>query len=85
MIKINPSGLTKEMIEKAMACQTAEELMALAKAEGIELTKDEAEAYLVEMEDVELADEELQQVAGGKCWVEKCPAKGDKTSIYSVS
>ena len=34
--------LTKEQVAKAMACKTAEELMAMAKAEGIELTKEEA-------------------------------------------
>ena len=44
MAKINMNELPKEQIQKAMACETAEELMALAKAEGIELTKEEAEA-----------------------------------------
>ena len=38
----NKIVVTKEQIQKAMACETAEELMALAKAEGIELTKEEA-------------------------------------------
>ena len=33
MANINKNELTKEQIEKAMACETAEELMALAKAE----------------------------------------------------
>ena len=37
-----------------MHCKNAEELMALAESEGISLTKEEAEAYLAEMEDVEL-------------------------------
>ena len=37
-----------------MHCKNAEELMALAESEGITLTKEEAEAYLAEMEDVEL-------------------------------
>ena len=41
---INKDVLTKEQIAKAMSCETAEELMALAKAEGVELTKEEAEA-----------------------------------------
>ena len=57
--------LTKEQVAKAMACKTAEELMAMAKAEGIELTKEEAEAYLAEMDDVELDSDTLKQVAGG--------------------
>ena len=49
--------------------------MELAKAEGIEMTKDEAEAYLAEMGDVELTDEELQQAAGGVCWNLRCQDK----------
>ena len=57
--------LTKEQVAKAMACKTAEELMAMAKAEGIELTKEEAEAYMAEMDDVELDSDTLKQVAGG--------------------
>ena len=32
--KVDISELTKEQIAKAMACETAEELMALAKAGG---------------------------------------------------
>ena len=46
MAKINSNELTKEQIEKALACETAEELMELARREGYELTKDEAEAYI---------------------------------------
>lgn len=57
--------LTKEQIQKAMTCETAEELIVLAKAEGIELTKEEANAYMAEMEDVELDSDTLKQVAGG--------------------
>jgi ribosomal protein L12E/L44/L45/RPP1/RPP2 len=62
---INKSELTKEMIEKAMQCETADELIALAKAEGITLTKEEAEAYLAELEDFELDEGMLKNVAGG--------------------
>ena len=65
---INKNELTKEMIAKAMQCETAEDLIALAKAEGIDLTKEEAEAYMAELADVELDEEVLQKVAGGKCW-----------------
>ncbi len=67
-MKFNGKELSKKIIEKALACKTAEELMATAKAEGINLTKAEAEAYLSEMADVELTDEELKQAAGGYCW-----------------
>ncbi|MBP3812417.1 MAG: hypothetical protein J6E49_04815 [Acidaminococcaceae bacterium] len=62
---INKNELTKEQIAKAMACETAEELMELAKAEGIELTKEEAEAYMAELEDFELDEATMKNVAGG--------------------
>ena len=66
---INKNELTKEMVAKAMKCETAEDLSALVKAEGIDITKEEAEAYLAERDDVELDDTALQQVAGGTCSV----------------
>ena len=79
---INKNEITKEMLEKAMKCETAEELMTLAKSEGFEITKDEAEAYLAELADVELDDKALKNVAGGACWnclddcgVDTCPCR----------
>ena len=69
-MSINKNELTKEQIQKAMACETAEELMALAKAEGMELTKEEAEAYLTELSDFELDSEALTKVAGGRCYTD---------------
>jgi predicted DNA-binding protein len=68
MRKINMNELTKEQIQKAMACESVEELIELAKAVGVELTKEEAEAYMAEMEDVELDSDALKQVAGGLCY-----------------
>ena len=62
---IDKSKLTKDMLEKAMKCQTADELVALAKANGITLTKEEADAYLDELENMELDKETLDKVAGG--------------------
>ncbi len=43
---IDKSLITREMLDKAMNCNTAEELIALAKTKGIDITKAEAEAYL---------------------------------------
>ena len=67
---INKNEITKEMLEKAMQCKTAEELIALAKAEGYDITKEEAEAYFTEISDMELDSEKLKQIAGGieTCW-----------------
>ena len=79
---INKNEITKEMLEKAMQCKTADELMAVAKSEGVELTETEAEAYLAELTDAELDDKVLKKVAGGGCWncldnggVDNCPCR----------
>ena len=62
---INKNELTKEMIQKAMQCETAEELMELAKTGGFGITKEEAEAYMAEMADLELDRATLKNAAGG--------------------
>ena len=62
---VNNSEITKEMLDKAMLCETAEELMEFTKSKGIAITKDEAEAYLAELSDYELKNGELKDVAGG--------------------
>jgi len=62
---IDKSKITKEMVAKALECETVDELMALAKSEGFEITKAEAEAYLTELDDFELDEKALDKVAGG--------------------
>jgi hypothetical protein len=69
---IDKSKLTKEMLVKAAKCKTADELIALAKTEGFELTKNEAVAYLDELQNVELDEKALDKVAGGGCYPD-CP------------
>ena len=49
---INKNEITKEMFEKAMQCNTAEDLIALAKTEGVELTKEEAMLTLMSYQSV---------------------------------
>ena len=63
---ISKNEITKEMLEKAMQCNTAEDLIAYAKTEGVDLTKEEAEAYLDELSECELKDGDLKHIAGGK-------------------
>ena len=70
-MKIDKTKLTKEQLAMALECKTAEELVALAKAEGYDITKEQAEAYLAEIENRELDIKELDKVAGGtgtSCW-----------------
>ena len=65
----------KELCERAAKCKNAEELMELAKSEGVTLTKEEAEAYMAELSCGELDAETLKKVSGGVCW-ENCPSEG---------
>ena len=46
--------------------------MALAKEVGIELTKEEAEVYLAELEDFKLDGDTLKRVAGGGGYADLC-------------
>ena len=62
---INKNELAQEMIQKALQCNSAEDLIAYAKSEGLDITKDEAEAYMAELADVELDGNELTKIAGG--------------------
>ena len=65
---VNRKEITNEQIMKAVQCRTADDLMALAKAAGFDITKEEAEAYMAELSDVELDGEQLKKVAGGGCY-----------------
>ena len=61
---------TPELIEKAKSAKTPEELMALAKENGVELTEESAAAYFDRLNPKtgELSDSELDNVAGGGCY-----------------
>ena len=56
-----------EQIKKAMACKNVDELLELAKAEGIELAKEEAEEFFTQIGSQALGIEDLNGVAGGAC------------------
>ena len=68
-------NLTPEMIEKAKAAKSAEELLEVAKAGGVELTADEAATYFAQLnpKSGELDDDALDGVAGG------CGGSGDNS------
>ena len=51
MPKFNGKEISRELIAKGMMCETPEDLVKLAKENDIEMTKEEAEAFLAEMED----------------------------------
>ena len=62
-------NFTPEQLTKAKAAKSAEELIALAKENGIEISEEAAAKYFAELnKEGELADEELDNVAGGACY-----------------
>ena len=62
--------INKELLAKAKEMKTPEELMALAKENGVELTEESAAAYFDRLhpQTGELSDDELDNVAGGGCY-----------------
>ena len=73
-------NFTPELVEKAKAAQTAEELLELAKAAGVEMTAAEAAAYFAQLNPKtgELSDDDLDAVAGGAC-----SNKGNRVRVTS--
>jgi predicted ribosomally synthesized peptide with nif11-like leader len=58
-----------EMIEKAKAAKSAEELLEIAKANGVEMTEEDAKTYFAQLvpPSGEIDDDDLDNVAGGAC------------------
>ena len=63
------ADFSAEMIQKAKGAKSAKELLELAKAEGINITADEAATYFAQLnpKSSELSDNELDNVSGGGC------------------
>ena len=63
-------NLNAEMIEKAKAAKSAEELLELAKANNVDMTEDEAKTYFAQLnpKSGELDDDDLDNVSGGSCY-----------------
>ena len=69
-------NLTPELIAKAKAAKSAEELLALAKENNVELTKEEAKTYFEQLNaNSAVSDDELDAVAGGL----GCPNNGEES------
>jgi hypothetical protein len=65
-MEINGKEITQEMMEKVASCKTVDELLALAKENGIEISTEQAETYLAEHVVNLLDNEKLDAVAGGQ-------------------
>lgn len=65
-------NFTKEQIEKAAKCKSVDELLELAKAEGVELSKADAEKYFAQLSSGELSLDDMTDIAGGACAGNAC-------------
>ena len=78
-------NVSKELLEKARTANSAEELLVMAKAESVELTEEQAEKAFAELHKTgEIADEELDNVAGG-CGKEEIPEPKYKIGDMVIS
>ena len=69
------NNLTPELIAKAKAAKSAEELLELAKANNVDLTETEAKTYWSQLSaNGTVSDEELDAVVGGG----SCPDNGEE-------
>lgn len=62
-------NFTPEMIEKAKAVKSVDELIDMAQADGLELTPEDAKTYfeMLNPKSGEISDDELDAVSGGGC------------------
>ena len=70
--------MNQELITKAKAAKSVEELLELAKASNMELSEEQAKEYFAKLNPTkgELSDDELDNVSGGGCGESKvkyCP------------
>ena len=70
--------MNQELIIKAKAAKSVEELLELAKASNVELSEEQAREYFAKLNPTkgELSDDELDDVSGGGCGESKtkyCP------------
>ena len=70
--------MNQELITKAKAAKSVEELLELAKASNVELSEEQAREYFAKLNPTkgELSDDELDDVSGGGCGESKtkyCP------------
>jgi len=73
---------TLELIEKAKAAKTAEELLALAKENEVEMTEESAAAYFAQLHPTsgEVSEDELDNVSGGGC---KTKVNGESYTVVT--
>ena len=78
-------NLTPELIAKAKAAKSAEELFELAKENNVELTEEEAKTYFEQLNaNGAVSDDELEAVAGGGFLGLSCPSEEDNKAMEEL-
>ncbi len=73
--------MTNELIQKAKACKSADELLALAKENNYPMTEEDAERIFAELHtEGEVSEEELDNVSGGACHIK---VGGEKYTVVT--
>ena len=82
-------SFTPELIARAKEAKSAEELLEIAKANGVELTAEEAKTYFEQLKaNSAVSDDELDIVAGGSdggCGNDEEQEEEKGTIIYNLS
>ena len=84
-------NFTPELIAKAKATKSAQELLELAKANNVDLTETEAKTYWVQLSaNGTVSDEELDAVVGGGFLGLSCPSEDEAeeevvNSVYATT
>ena len=63
--------MANEIFEKLKAAKSAEELVEIAKANGAEITVENAQKLFSQISGGELSDEDLEKIAGGRFHIGK--------------
>ena len=73
--------LNNEILAKAKAAKTPEELIEIARVNDVEMTEEGAKAYvdLLHPKTGEMSDDELDEVSGGACY------RGDGRMVTTVA
>ena len=67
---MSESKMSKEFFLEASKCKSADELIALCKGKGVDLSKEAAEQFLAQVSEGELSLDRIDEVSGGQFCVD---------------
>ena len=59
--------IAQDQIKKAAACKSVEDLLELAKAEKVRMSKGDAEEIFAQLQEGEVSPEDLDKISGAAC------------------